>query len=537
MANDLPNFERREVEKILDKAIATINEVISEKIKRKKYPNINWSQLNFNGPQLLNSGTPFFINDYNFKPTDDKQLTNFYGNMNGVYISPNHIDENGKLAAHVKNNIASRSQNTIGDVFLEHKSVPNWAVQRYSKNKGTRNFKTGKRSFVGFDIDNPGAKELYGNLLDEVIPLLKGKSFSKMGISLCNEPSFFTQTDTWNTGAVSDFTKTKFADWLIKKHGSIANVNSLWKNVNVRNFNDLKIDIPINKNLQGTPVWYDWVTFNQKRVTDWFTFLHNRIKSKDRNFKTHIKNMPWLWVKEKKGHGIDLEALTMLTDVIGNDAEAYNSYFHGRKQRWEKDYAFEWFDMSMSYDFMKSIAPNKPIFNTEVHYLSTVQSRDLKLKPEYARAVFWLAHMQGTTAGNTWVWGRNSDGSIHNYFRFQNAPKDYPGTVTQQPQILDAVTTTMIDLNSHANHIVALQKLEKPVRIFYSKTSAINKKNHMEHIHDVYEELFFEGHPIGFATEKILKNQKASSWKAIVIYNTKYATVTELNELQKYLDN
>jgi len=535
LANDLSDFERREVIKILDKAISNINDLISGVIKRATMPTVDWAGLKYEGDQLMNNGVPYFLNDYNFR-TEEDDMTLPYGNMSGVYISPTHINENGVLKPFVRNNITRKSQATVGDVFLEHRNMPAWAKTKYSQNNGDKSFEAGKRSFVGFDIDNPGAKELYGMLLDAVVPLLKDKTYSEMGISLCNEPSFFTQTDTWNTGEVSFYTKEKFSEWLLAKHGSVENVNEVWTSRTVSNVDDLKINIPINKNLQGNPIWYDWLTFNQERVTDWFTFLHEKVKTGNSGIKTHIKNMPWLWVENKKDHGIDMEALTMLTDVIGNDMGSNNSNIFGNRKKWENHYAFDWEEMCMGFDFFKSVAPNKPAFNTEVHYLSTVNFRDLKLKPEYARMTYWLSHLQGTNAGNSWVWGRNEDGSPKNYF-VNVAPKDYPGIVTQQPQVLDAVTTTLIDLNSHSKDIVELQRLKKPIRIFYSKTSAINIRNHMDHMKEIYETLFFEGTPIGFATEKIINNQDNGNWEVIVIYDTKFVTESELNALQAYLDN
>ena len=138
--------------------------------------------------------------------------------------------------------------------------------------------------------------------------------------------------------------------------------------------------------------------------------------------------------------------------------------------------------------------------------------------------------------GISWVWGRQNDGSPLNYF-VNVSKSDYPGIVTQQPQVLDAVTTTLIDLNSHSKDIAELQRLKKPLRIFYSKTSAINKRNHMDHMKEVYETLFFEGTPIGFATEKIIKNQNNDDWEVIVVYNTKFVTQGELEALQAYLDH
>ena len=54
---------------------------------------------------------------------------------------------------------------------------------------------------------------------------------------------------------------------------------------------------------------------------------------------------------------------------------------------------------------------------------------------------------------------------------------------------------------------------------------------------ELYESLFFEGFPVGYATEKIIAKQNNSNWDAIVVYKTPFVTDTEFNALQAYLDN
>jgi len=154
------------------------------------------------------------------------------------------------------------------------------------------------------------------------------------------------------------------------------------------------------------------------------------------------------------------------------------------------------------------------------------------LEPSYARASYWLAHLSGLNISQTWFWARQADGSIRN-----NAGKGYAGSNNQQPRIINEVASTVMDLNSNAEAIYAMQQLRKPLRIFYSKTSAINKATHLDDVFDLYEALYFEGTPIGFATKGIIEEQNNSDWEAILIYKTEFVTVAEINILQTYLDN
>ena len=122
--------------------------------------------------------------------------------------------------------------------------------------------------------------------------------------------------------------------------------------------------------------------------------------------------MPDLWVESNRTHGIDLEAMTDMTGMIGNDAKIRGKNFKaGSDESWSDSYAYYWKEM-MSYDFMSSVSPNKSNINTESHFLSTTQFRDLYMTPEYVNSTYWLATLLGMDANLTWFWGREPDGSV-----------------------------------------------------------------------------------------------------------------------------
>lgn len=107
----------------------------------------------------------------------------------------------------------------------------------------------------------------------------------------------------------------------------------------------------------------------------------------------------------------------------------------------------------------------------------------------------------------------------------------------QQPRVVNKITATLVDLNSHSQQITALQNVKKPIRIFYSKTSAINKATHMDDIYHLYESMFFEVVPLGFATPDIVKKQNNKNWDVIMVNKTPYVTTDEFDVLQQYLNN
>jgi beta-galactosidase len=524
MADELPDFERRDVITMLDSATEMLEQLIAGTVIRKATPNIDWAKVTHDEDQLTYEGRPVFLTDWTWKPRTP-ELNEYHGRQDGFFLSHSYVQtEEGAINPRILNELKSKPDGKMGFIFLNHKGAPKWTEQKYGPGFAMR-----EETYTAYDIDNPGAREINRLLLAGTVPYMAGKKYSQLGYMLCNEPHFFTTEGVWATGPVSNFTIEKFKLWLKARHQSIAILNELWGSSFV-NFDAVEITIPISAGLQGTPKWFDWVAFNMDRVTDWYQFLKDEIRRHDPAAKVHLKVMPNLWTDNKRNHGLDFEALTRLSDIIGNDTGAAHALMWG-KGEWEEHYAFEWREMAMGHDFFKSVSPDKIMFNTESHFLSTVKSRDLYLDPQCARAMFWLAHTQGLNVSQNWFWARREDGSIRN-----GAGKGYAGSNNQQPRVVNEVHSTLMDLNAYAEEITAMQRQKKPIRIFYTKASAINKPQHMDDVFELYESLYFEGVPLGFVTRDILSREDTRDWDVILVRKTEFATAEDLAALQAYVD-
>lgn len=530
MAENIADFERKDVILMLNEATDYLQLLLDKKVFRKSAPHVDWTKVKVEGDQLTYKNRPVFLADYTWKPKT-KKLTEYHGNQDGFFLTPSFVvKEDGTINSKRIESLTSKSDGSLGFIFMNHKGVPKWSKEKYGPNFSMR-----EDTYTAYDIDNPGARDVQQKLLSAVVPHMAGKKYSQLGYMLCNEPHFYTQKTgkklAWASGPVSEYTIEKFRVWLKDKHNSIAELNALWE-TNFTSFEDVTIEIPIDTSLRGTPKWYDWSLFNMYRVTEWYKFLKAEVVKHDPEAKVHLKIMPNLWTENQRVHGIDLETLTEMSGIIGNDSGAEHTRMWGPKYEWEKHYGFEWRELCMGYDFMKSVSPNKINFNSELHYLSTGRSRDLELQPAYARATFWLAHTYGMTASQIWYWPRKDDGSVP-----KKAGKGYAGSNNQQPRITNEVATTIIDLNTYSEEIMAMQRQRKPLRLFYSKTSAINKKKHMDDTYHLYEALNFEGTPLGFVSKDIINKQDNNKWDVVLIYKTPFVTASELKAVQNYLDN
>ncbi|WP_075590834.1 Ig-like domain-containing protein [Labilibacter marinus] len=529
MATILPKFERDEIIIMLDDAIDFLHKLKSGDYLRKPIQKLDWNNIKHEGDQLTHNGKPVFIEDYIWKPSTS-ELSEYYGNFDGVYLDQSKVtNADGDINYWTMKNLNERESNSIGYVFLGNKGVLDWTLEEYGAD-----FRLPIERYTVYDIDNTGALELNELLLKSTVPLTAGKKNSELGYMLCNEPHFYT-TKTgdkvdWASGEVTSHTKEKFKLWLKDKHASIQALNTLWGS-SFASFDDVTIEIPIDRSLIGTPKWYDWITFNCFRVTQWYTNLKGIVRKYDPNGKVHLKIIPNHWAGSYRGQGIDVEALTELSDIIGHDAGAQDAPMWGEHE-WQEYYGFEWRDIFMSMDFLKSVSPEKLSFNSETHYLSGGRSRDLYQKPEYARACFWASATQGISANQIWFWARLADGSVKS-----NPGNGYAGSNNHQPRIVNEIASVHMDLNTHADVIMAMQRQRKPIRIFHSETSATNKAEHMEDVYEVYERCNFEGVPVGFVTKNIIQKQDNSSWDVVLVHKTEFVTPSELDALQSYLNN
>ncbi|EWH09583.1 hypothetical protein DS2_12148 [Catenovulum agarivorans DS-2] len=559
LAKDLPDFERQKVNEILDAGIAELTAVMKGEIKRRPVNKVDWQNIEVADNMLKSNGKPIFLYDY-FSKTVGQPLTNkdiYNDHLGAIYhggenlypvdhdraINSFLLKEDGTYDQELLKEVTQIDNSNVGFLIYWNMGIPEWIEKREPE------VRKGRSLFTGYDIDNPLVRDTWGKIAKDTGALTQGKKVTQLGYILANEPHWFSESDHWSyrfqeMNDISSYTLNNFREWLANKYsGDIKALNANWQS-NFESFNTVEITIPIDKNTQGTPIWYDWNRYHMDRSISWFTHLQGELRKGNPDADTHIKIMPNMFSENSRSHGIDVEALTELTSMIGNDAKAAEKRFLHLKQpqKWEEHYAYMWEELAISYDFMESVSPNKIHINSESHFLSASWWRDLDTSVEYVDNVYWLATLQGMDANMAWFWARDPDGSFEdrlegelNFFDPALAGS-FAGSVNQQPHIANAFTQVMYDLNSFSEEIIQLRKQRRPIRLFYSETSAINKKFHMSQQFNMYEKLFFDGFPMGFATQKIIEKQDNDSWDNIVVYKTEFVTVNELAALQSYLD-
>jgi beta-galactosidase len=560
-AAELPDFERKKVVEMLDRGIATLQQVLKGGITRRPVAKVDWGNITVGKDALLSNGKPVFLYDY-FSKSVGRPLTDrgvYNDHLGAIYHGGSRLYEVNKDRA-VNSYLLQRDgtfdqkglgyiteipDTNVGFLILWNMGIPDW-VQ-----KAEPEAQKGRSLFTGFDIDNPLVREVWSRIIRKAGELTRGKKVTQLGYILSNEPHWYSEEGAWTQqfgemSSISSYTLDKFRAWLDRKYlGDIAGLNRNWGS-SFGSFQAVEIAMPIPRSARGQPLWYDWCRFNMDRSVDWFRFLRQELHATNPEADTHIKIMPRMFTDNSRSQGIDLEALTELTTMIGDDAKATGGRSlttPDKPEKWEARYAYHWEEIAHSYDFMESVSPEKIHVNSETHFISASAWRDLNTSPDYIRSVFWLATLHGMDAGISWFWARDPDGSPEdrlegelNFFDPALAGS-YAGSINMQPQTANEVTQVFMDMNSYSEEIMALRHQRRPLRIFHSETSAINKPFHMTEEFEVYESLYFDGFPLGFATEKIIKQQDPRNWDVILVYKTEFVTDAEFDALQGYLDN
>ncbi len=560
MAAILPDFERGKVIDILDKGIGELQKELRGEIKRRPVNKVDWQNTKADENMFVSNGRPIFPYDY-FSKTVGQPLTNeqvyndhlgalYHGGENLYPVDHDRainsflLKEDGTFDEELMKELTGIPDTNVGFLYYWSMGIPEWVEQKEPE------VRVGRSLFTGFDIDNPMARDLWGKIIRHTGELTRGKKVTELGYVFANEPHWYSEKDHWTyrykeMNGISSYTLNNFRNWLKNKYnGNIAQLNSNWEK-SFKNFNGVTIEIPIDSSLRGKPIWFDWCRYNMQRTVDWFKFNQDNLHAVNPEADTHIKLFPRTFYEDSRSHGMDFEALTELTTMIGHDAKALGSpsIRPHINSDWYKDYAYKWDGMAILHDFVESVAPDKINVNSESHFLSSGMWRDLDTRTSYVRNVYWLATLMGMDANTGWFWARDPDGSPEDRLEGELNFFDpglggaYAGSNNMQPHVTNEVTQVMFDLNSFSEEIMALREQPRPLRLFYSETSAINTPDFMTQTGKLYKSLFFEGLPLGFVTKNIIEKQDNNSWNTVVVYKTKYVTDTEFATLQGYLNN
>ncbi|MCW2119511.1 T9SS type A sorting domain-containing protein [Flavobacterium sp. 7A] len=490
-------------------------------------------------------------------------------NAPNATFAPNQLSSQTNM---VSTNV-SKGQSPV-QVQITHNPLAGWMTTA-SNDSSSPFYKIAdyRRAFAAYDIDYPiiadntDPNNWNKNMLQSYIPGIKSAAGSSPLIYvLSNEPHWDLISTSKNDDAskgLSPYTRTAFVEYLkVAYNNNIATLNTVYNpfnsNANYSSFDDLK-NLPAQTSstsplalftdiqqatLQGTPIWYDWLRFNQNRATKWHLNLKKYTLESDPTAKVSIKIIGNEVESPDRDSGIDLEASGDLMDIISFDSQITPSTTHGRNARFYRDwwlgrYITEWREQSINIDFFKSLYPNKPIFDSEWHGISSNAWYNFALDKGFVHSGLWHGFTNGLGVVNAWWWYREdgTNGTIKGDLEGKtNTVGNTMSSPQHQPIAFEDFGRTMKEVNALSETVASLSPLKRDFLIYYSNEAALQDFTYIQQMGQIYEALKLMNVKVGFTTENKIQNLGYTP-KAIIIPPTLFIKNTSIDALNTYKSN
>ncbi|MHB0998369.1 MAG: beta-galactosidase [Armatimonadota bacterium] len=347
----------------------------------------------------------------------------------------------------------------------------------------------------------------------------------------------------WTYWSTSPEALNGFRNWLKNNYGTIQKLNNNW-GTDLKSFEEVPNPYPsVDSNTldapkgiyqpmnpegiykQRGPNW-DWCRYNTSQAASTVEWLNTTFKKNFPDLYTQIKcilsSREYRTLADNYILGIDPEKIIQKTDLIGTDA----SYTRG----------VMWKGTLFSYDYMKSIAPNKPIICTEMH----APPYDEETAPgEIRRGLFQrfvhgerfnLIFLMVTTEVMDW-WAQTFEGTNMNTWNIGSCP-----------ETLESMVVTSADIQRLAKEFNSFSKRKPDVLIYYDNAadfcvpqSENPQGRYCDRAMQVYESLIYRNIQTGFVTESMLASRIPDT-PLIVLAGVEYISDEAIKSLQKYVE-
>jgi hypothetical protein len=190
----------------------------------------------------------------------------------------------------------------------------------------------------------------------------------------------------------------------------------------------------------------------------------------------------------------------------------------------------------MLLDFIRSMGPDKLIFNSEWHSASSIDYINPEQKAGYMHTAIWLSTLHGLGSTKQWWYSRNGEGAPG------RVSEEFYGSTMVQPRLLNEYGVGLAELNAFAKEVVALERVPKQIYLLYSESSAIQSSrairsdDYLNNQMIAYEALQFTGLPVGFVTENDLRTTGLpAGCKWLVVGDDRNVSKSTLDWLRTYV--
>ncbi len=401
-----------------------------------------------------------------------------------VYLGPWWLNDDEKTlkrsemkALTDRLNVAAK-QNLSYELLLSLHYLPKWFKDRYPdawiKDRGNQ--------FLPIILDHPATRKMVKTYLEEVVKQVKDYP-ALFCYSLINESAYMSYND------YSKYSIAKFKKWLRERHNTIGKLNTLW-DTNYNSFAEVQpppksTTIPTKQQVNDA-IWYDWEMFNEYRYTEFCRWAKSVIRAIDPNTPFMVETNP---VPRGGGSG---ESISLISDISCTDREG-------------------------TYDFFRSVCPDKPVYDTEFHYDFSPW-----LPQQYFECEVWKAFLHGCDGMLIWVWNDHR-----------------PMSITKEPEKMEGFAKAAMDVQRLGKLVHAFQHNKAEVAILVTNPTYNSRANRFFWfiLRDIQEAANGADAHYDIITDRLVDEGKLSDYKILIAYRTDYVSGKNFDKINDFIKN
>lgn len=424
-----------------------------------------------------------------------------------VTVSPAQIvpgeTKQADMAGLLGETFGSARDNNIGLTVLidVHDPVP-WALEKWPEMTDGH----------PYDVTTEAAYNLVDRYLAAAIPYVAGQDMA-VSVCLADRPEFRFGSAAFRQG---------FIDYLRTRYKDRDELNAVWR-THLNGFDDVTVDWDSVRGAYRR----DLCAFQQQATTAFFAHAVATTRTLAADLPVQVRLANRALEPSESVSGINRRALAHLFDV-GGCASANHVRDHYSSLGYPEQVLF--------YTLLRSIAPDKPVFNT----LDDLLPGNGSDGTEFGRvhAAMWEAAIAGLS-GSLAPMGSGG------------AAGDARDDLLSRPERIEAYATACLDLNRLADVVVAFQRAPAPVAVLWSESSKgyDGRGLHLDpattayeggrpYIHSMaraFDGVSGFGHNVRFITERQCEQGLLDGAKVLVIPKTLAVTDGAFAAIEQYI--
>ncbi len=473
----------------VDKAITNGKNLLSNPSLNRPVPIYDMSKIKIrNGGFFIDNNPVFLFGPVAWLSAHDIEEARFgelgFNAYEEVHLGPWWMNDNEKTLNRQKMKTlidrlnAANRQNLFYELLLSLHYLPKWFKDRYPdawiRDRGNQ--------FIPIVLDHPATRKLVKTYLEQVVKQVKD-CLALGCYSLLNEAAYSDYND------YSKYSIDRFRKWLKYRHGTIKRLNMLW-GTNYKSFDEVQpppksITVPTRQQINDA-IWYDWQSFNDYRYTEFCRWCKKIIRATDPNTPFMVETNP---VPRGGGTG---ESISLISEINCTDREG-------------------------TYDFFRSVCPDKPVFDTEFHYDFSPW-----LPRQYFEYEVWKAFLHGCDGMLIWVW--------HN---------QRPMSITKEPEKMEGFAKAALDIQRLGKLVHAFQHSQAEIAILVTNPTyhSRTKRFFWFILQDILQAANGADAHYDIITDRLIDKGKLSNYKLLIAYRTDYVTRNNFKRIVKFIKN